>query len=344
MAATARAAYLVAPRTIELRREPIPVPGPGAVVVAVRAALTDGTDLKAWRRGHREMPFPSRFGHEFAGDVLAVGPALTTFAPGDRMATVHSAPDGTCFWCLRGEEELCATVMTTKLLGAYAEYVLVPAHVVARNAFVMPAGMGYERAAFLEPLACVVHAQRRLGARPGDVVAIIGDGGFGMLHALVAQATGLRPVLIGRRPERAALARELGIADVLDARSDDVRAELDARTAGRGADAAIEATGSAEVWEAAPALVRRGGTVSLFGGLPAGTRVGYDAARLHYDEVTLQGPFHFTPAAVRVAFELLSLAALPIERLIGARFALGDIAAAFEALDGGTHLKLVIVP
>jgi len=309
----------------------------------VRVALTDGTDLKAWRRGHREMPFPSRFGHEFAGEVVAVGANVAPFVPGDRIASVHSAPDGTCFWCLRGEEELCATVMTTKLLGAYAEYVLVPSHVVARNAFVMPAGMSYERAAFLEPLACVVHAQRRLGARPGDVVAIVGDGGFGILHALVARATGLRPVLVGRRPERAALARELGLADVLDARTADVRAELDARTDGRGADAAIEATGSAEVWEAAPALVRRGGTVSLFGGLSAGTRVSYDAARLHYDEVTLQGPFHFTPTAVHAAFDLLSSGALPVERLIGARFALDDITAAFEALDGGTHLKIAIV-
>ncbi|MBD5656960.1 MAG: alcohol dehydrogenase catalytic domain-containing protein, partial [Candidatus Eremiobacteraeota bacterium] len=133
-----RAGYLVAPGCVEVRDEAVPEPEAGGVVVRVRAALTDGTDLKAYRRGHPQMPFPSRFGHEFSGDVAAVGADVTTFSVGDAIMTVHSAPDGTCYWCLRGQEEMCETVMRTKILGAYAEFVAVPAHIVARNAFLKP--------------------------------------------------------------------------------------------------------------------------------------------------------------------------------------------------------------
>ena len=341
-----RAGYLVAPRRIEIRPADVPVPEEGGLVLRVRVALTDGTDLKAYRRGHPQMPMPTRFGHEFSGDVAAVGAGVTAFSTGDRIMSVHSAPDGTCFWCLRGEEELCERVMATKILGGYGEFVALPAHIVRRNAFKIPTGMSYEAAAFLEPLSCVVHALHALAPRPGDVVGVIGDGGFGLLHALVVRALGATPILVGRRPERLAVARSLGIERIVDARVSDVRALLEAATGGRGADAVVESTGALEVWESAPSLVRRGGSVVLFGGLPSGTRVAFDAARLHYDEIRLLSPFHFTPRAVKAAFDLLAARAVDVEPLISERFTLEHLAGAFASLDegGGTKLKYAILP
>lgn len=352
---TMRAAVLVAPKRLELHEIEIPAPGPGAIVVRVRAALTDGTDLKAYRRGHPQMPMPTRFGHEFSGDVVAVGPARAAgtapaFAIGDAVACVHSAPCGRCYWCERAEEELCESVMRTKILGAYAEYVEIPAHIVARNCYRKPPEISYAAAAFLEPLACVVHSLDILyaGARTAlagaQTVAVLGDGGFGLLHALLLEAHGTVALLIGRRPERLALARELGLRHVLDGRASDFREAVPAQTGGRGADAAIECTGKAEAWEAAPSLVRRGGTVSFFGGLPAGEGVCFSAARLHYDEVRLLAPFHFTTGAVRRAFDLLASGALGVERLISRRFPLERIADAFACLDGGEGVKFAIEP
>jgi len=341
-----RAAYLVAPGRLEIRDEPIPAPEAGGVVVRIRVALTDGTDLKAFRRGHPQMPMPTRFGHEFSGDVAALGAGVGAFACGDALMSVHSAPDGTCFWCVRGQENLCESVMTTKILGAYAQYVAVPRHIVERNAFRKPPGLSYEAAAFLEPVACVVHSLQTLAARAGDDVAIIGDGGFGLLHALAARAFGLRPILVGRRAERLALARSLGIERTLNARAVDVRVALAELTAGRGPDAVVESTGAADVWEAAPSYVRRGGTVVLFGGLPGGTRPAFDASRLHYDEVRLLSPFHFTPRAVRAAYDALVSHALDVEPLIGGRFELERLDDAFAALASGDglNLKLAILP
>jgi L-iditol 2-dehydrogenase len=341
-----RAGYLVAPRRVDMRDEAIPAAEAGGLVVRVRVALTDGTDLKAYRRGHPQMPFPTRFGHEFSGDVAAVGSGVSAFAIGDAIMTVHSAPDGTCFWCARGQEELCESVMRTKILGAYADYIAVPPHIARQNAFRKPAHVSYEAAAFLEPVSCVVHSLQSLAPRRGDTIAIVGDGGFGILHALVVRTFGARPILIGRREGRLALARSLGITDAVDARSADVGKHIASLTEGRGADAVVESTGSSEVWEAAPGYVRRGGTVVLFGGLPGGTRVAFDATRLHYDELTLRSPFHFTPRAVRSAYDLLVEGALDVEPLVTERFPLERLGEAMASLDEGrgVGLKYAIAP
>jgi L-iditol 2-dehydrogenase len=342
-----RAGYLVAPKRIELRDDPVPQAGPGEVVVRVRVALTDGTDLKAYRRGHPQMPMPTRFGHEFSGDVAAIGGGVGKVAVGDAVMCVHSAPCGSCWWCEHDEEELCAHVMETKILGAYAEYIGVPAHIVERNMYRKPDALSYEAAAFLEPLACVVHSVQLLDARAGSQIAVIGDGGFGILHALVLRELAAQEALVvGRRASRLAVARAYGFEtlDTRDLDSASVAAALRARTGGRGMDAAIESTGTAAVWEAAPSFVRRGGTVSLFGGLPGGTHVAFDSSRLHYDEVRVISPFHFGPAAVRTAHDLLVSGQIDPLPLVSERFALDDLRDAFVRLDQGDGLKFAIVP
>ncbi len=338
-----RVGLLVAPQRIELRDAPIPEPGPGEVLVRVRVALTDGTDLKAYRRGHPQMPMPTRFGHEFSGDVAAVGAGVTSFSVGDPIMSVHSAPDGTCYWCRSGQEELCERVMETKILGAYAEYLLLPAHIVARNAFGKPERLSYEAAAFLEPSACVVHSVDLLGLHPGMTVAVLGVGGFGLLHVLVLRARGAEPIVFGRRPDRLQLARDLGAAEAVQFDEEAV-CVMRTLTGGRGADAVVECTGVQSVWERAPQFVRRGGVVSFFGGLPSGASIAIDAARLHYDELRLVSPFHFSPRDVRAAYDLLAQGAYDPTPLISARYRLDALADAFAELDRGGGIKYVVTP
>lgn len=339
-----RSAILVQPGRIELRDLAIPQPGTGGMVVRVRAALTDGTDLKAYRRGHPQMPMPTPFGHEFSGDVAALAPQVTKFSVGDAVMCVHSAPCGRCFWCSQSQEELCESVMTTKILGAYAEYIEVPSHILEQNAYLKPDGLSYAAAAFLEPLSCVVHSLEFLNAAPGSSVVVMGDGGFGLMHAMLLSRAGANTMLVGRRDERLALAQSLGIHATIDARHDDVEQRIRDLTGGRGADALIECTGTQEVWETAPSLVRRGGTVSFFGGLPSSTRVSFPAARMHYDEVRLISPFHFSPASVKTAYELLANGMIDPLPLITRTVPLAQIANVFERLDGGEGIKFAIEP
>jgi L-iditol 2-dehydrogenase len=339
-----RAAILVEPKRVELREVPAPQAPRGGIVVRVRAALTDGTDLKAWRRGHPQMPMPTPFGHEFSGDVASVGEGVTKFATGDAVMTVHSAPDGTCWWCRHDQEELCESVMSTKILGAYAEYIEVPAHIVERNCYAKPADLSYVNAAFLEPLACVVHSLDFLNEPPGSTVVVMGDGGFGLLHAALLVKRGARTVLVGRHDERLQLARTFGVEHLVNARFADAADVIADLTERRGADALIESTGQQPVWEMAPSLVRRGGTVSFFGGLPSDARVAFSAARMHYDEVRLISPFHFTPRAVRRAHELLVHGDIEPSALVTQAVPLAQIADVFERLDRGDGIKFAVQP
>lgn len=341
---TMRSAILVEPKRIELRGVPMPKPQPGAIVVRVRAALTDGTDLKAYRRGHPQMPMPTPFGHEFSGDVAAVADDVTKFSVGDSVMSVHSAPCTTCYWCRRGEEELCESVMSTKILGAYAEYIEIPRHIVEQNCYRKPADISYASAAFLEPLSCVVHSLEFADIPADSTVLVMGDGGFGLLHAALLARMGMRAILAGRRQERLRIGRAFGASETIDARNEDVAQRVRELTEGRGADALIECTGREEVWEAAPMMVRRGGIVSFFGGLPSTARVSFLAARMHYDEVHLVSPFHFTPRAVRRAYELLASREIDPAPLISGCVPLDRITEVFERLDAGEGIKFAIQP
>jgi L-iditol 2-dehydrogenase len=306
----------------DLRVEQVPRPEPREaddVLVQVEVALTDGTDLKAFRRGHPVLlgPPPSPFGHELCGVDVATG---------RRVVAANSAPCGKCAACRRDEETLCESLMPL-LNGAYAEYIVVPARIARTNLLSVPPGMPPEVAAMVEPLACCLHGVERAGVQPGDTVAVVGLGAIGlMLCACVADAGG-RPVGVGSRPERRALAGSFG------ATAGD----------GEGADAVIEAAGTPEAWAHALELVRPGGTVVAFGGLPGEAQVEVDAHRIHYEEVTLRGAFHHTPRTVRAALAFLGSGAYPFERLVTHRVGLDDVARLFA--DPPTdYLKAAVVP
>lgn len=303
--ATMRGHILVRPGHVELRELPRPRAGSDGIVVRVRAALTCGTDVKTFLRGHPIFPTPTLFGHEFAGEVAEVGTEVRGVREGDAVMAAPTAPCGRCYFCAREQENLCAQVTEQFVVGAFAEYVRLPAAVVRTNLFPKPAALSYVEAALLEPLACVLHGLSHVRVRADDTVVLVGAGAIALLHLLVLRSRGVqRLIVIARSPGRAAQAHALG-AEVVAAAVPAALEPIAALTEGRGADVVVECTGQPSVWEAAPALARRGGQVVLFGGCPVGTAVRFDTARLHYDQVGVVSPFHFTPRDVRAAYELL---------------------------------------
>jgi L-iditol 2-dehydrogenase len=308
-----KAALLHGPGDLRIEEVPRPEPGAGDVLVQVELALTDGTDLKTYRRGHPLLSqvAPAPFGHEFCGIV------------GERrVVAANSAPCLECDGCARGEQ--CRNLVF--LAGAYAEWIVVPERIAAVNLHHVPRGVAPEVAALVEPLACCLRGVERAGIGAGDTVAILGAGPIGlMLAACVADAGGW-PVVVGGRPGRQELAGEFG------AQPGD----------GRGADIVVEAVGSEQAWTDAIELVRPGGTVVMFGGLPSDARPAVDAFRLHYDELTVRGSFHHTPATVRAALGFLASGAYPWERLITHRVLLDDLPALFGDPPGNL-LKAAVV-
>jgi len=314
-----RALIFHGPGDVRLEEVPRPEPGPGDVLVRVEVALTDGTDEKAFRRGHPVLfgELPSRFGHEFCGVDVETG---------RRVVAANSAPCGECAPCLRGQETLCENLFPL-LNGAYAEFLLVPERIARANLLPVPPTLAPEVAALVEPLACCLHGVAAAGIQEGDAVAVLGPGPIGlMLCACVADAGG-RPVSVGGRPERRALAPEFG------AQPGD----------GRGADVVIEAVGSEEAWLEAMRLVRPGGTALLFGGLPRQTTPPLDAYRLHYEELTLRGAFHHTPRTVRAALAFLASGAYPWAKLVTHEVGLEGVAGLFGDPPPG-YLKAAVRP
>lgn len=336
-----RACFLVAPGRIETREVPVPVPGKGELLIRVKAALTCGTDLKAFHRGHPMIPMPGLFGHEFSGSVAAAGRGVRRFREGDEIMAVHSAPCGVCAFCNRGFFNLCEAVMRTKVLGAYAEFILLPRHIVRQNVHPKPSHLGFAEAAMLEPLACVVHGMKGLPLSQGMNAAIIGTGPIGLLHLILAKRKGSSVVIAGREAERLRLARDLGADHAV--MPDELAGAVNDATNGLGADVVFECTGQVRVWEQSVDYVRRGGTVILFGGCKEGTRACYDTYRLHYDELTLKGVFHFTPSDVRAAFRLLD-GGLNLSPLITAKMPLADLPIALERLSRGEGIKYALIP
>jgi L-iditol 2-dehydrogenase len=341
----ARQVVLVEPHHFEMRQAAPVHPGPGEVLIQIKCALTCGTDLKFYRRGHPLFSFPMPFGHEFSGIVAEVGSGVTAFKPGDELMAAPTAPCGQCFYCMRGQENLCVQVIDTMVMGAYADFLLLPAHVVARNAFSKPASLPFEEAALLEPLACVVHAQAIAAPQSFETCMVIGAGAFGMLHAMLLRAAGVRQlVVVGRGDARLRWAAELGADQVIDARREDVAGRAAALNGGYGPDVVIEATGQVSGWESALYCARRGGRVIFFGGCAAGTALQLDTRRMHYDSLTLMAPFHFRPVDVRRARELLVQRRLGVNRIITDRRRLSELSDVFDALERGDVLKCAIVP
>jgi L-iditol 2-dehydrogenase len=333
---------LVEPGRIELRQIEIPKPSRGEILVRIKAALTCGTDLKAFRRGHPVIPMPGVFGHEFSGIVAAAGKGVKRFREGDGIMAVHSAPCLECGYCRKRLYNLCEKIMPTKILGAFAEYILLPSHIVKQNVFRKPEGLPFEEAAFLEPLSCVVHGLEPVSLKKDDHALVIGAGPIGLLHLLLLKNMGVKVSVADKHDRKLRIAKELGAHSVSKADRIDALKKRDGN--GIGFDYVFECTGMPEVWESSVNYVRRGGTVVLFGGCKAETTVTYDAGKLHYDEITLRGVFHYTPPDVKKAYALLCGGRLGISRLISGRYPLRQTQKAFDKLSKGIGIKYAIIP
>ncbi len=334
-------AHLVGVGRIELKDVSEPDPGDDEIVIKVSAALTCGTDLKAYLRGHSLIPMPGPFGHEYAGVVVRVGKKVREFKEGDEIMGVHSAPCGKCGYCERGIYNLCENIMDKKVLGAYAERLLIPAHVVRQNLFHKPKEIDFPVAAFLEPLSCVVHPYSQFDLSSIERVLIVGAGPIGLLHSAYLELMGCETLLVDKLKNR------LEVASTVASRvmtAEELEMMMEDLTKPMGFDLVVECTGMPEVWEQAVKYLRRGGRLILFGGCPGGSRVCYSADLLHYDEITLMGSFHFSPDDVRRAYQLIVEGGLKLKELLSDSFSLSEINRAFELLRRGEGIKFAIIP
>jgi len=339
-----RAAVYLGPEKIELRSVPIPEPAPGELLVKVRAATTCGTDVKTYRRGHPKFPPPFIFGHEFGGDVVKAGAEVEIFREGMRVTANVFAECGECFYCERGQGNLCVNLLYN--FGAFAEYMIIPASIVRRTTFEIPAHIPYAHAALLEPLVTVVHGWHKAALRPGETVAIIGAGGpiSLMFIQLLGHSGAGQVIAVGHSAPRLEVARTLGASHVVNAHEQDTLMAVRDLTHGIGADLVIECAGTKSTWETSVDIVRRGGRVLWFGGLPAGTKVEIDAARVHYGEIDLLNMHGGTAKDACEAFDLIVSGAMNAAPLLNGELPLEQVELALTKMIAGEVVKMVINP
>ncbi len=345
--ATMQAAVLHGREDIRIENVPVPKAEAGELIVRVGAALTCGTDLKVFRRGYhaRMIVPPALFGHELAGTVVEAGVGVADFAPGDRVVALNSAPCGQCYFCQRSQENLCDDLLFNN--GAYAEFIRIPARIVAKNTLRIPDHVPMEHAALTEPLACAVHGFEDSRPHPGDTVAIIGGGPLGLMMLHVAALAGCQVIAVVKHDGQVEAARQLGAAHVVQAGTirKAIRETRALTPKDRGVDIAIEAVGVPEAWEEAVEMVRKGGTVNFFGGCAVGTRVNLDTNRIHYSDITLRATFHHTPAICRKALDLIAGGHFQASAFITGHAHLYELNRVFEKLmKRSSEIKTAIVP
>ena len=335
------------PGNIKCEEVMIKPPQKGEVVVKVMSALTCGTDVKTFRRGHPVLikNIPSGFGHEFSGIVEKVAEGVENFKTGDRVVAANSAPCGECFYCKKEQYNLCENL--DLLNGAYAQYITVPARIVEKNMLILPDNLSFDKAAFCEPLANVVHGAFRTGIKKGDSVGIIGIGPIGLMFARVAKLMGARVIVGGRNPIKLKMAEDFAHADeIIDLKKypNPEKIFKDFSTGKKGLDVAIECVGLPEIWEQVFSLVRPGGTVHFFGGCKSGSKVTFDTTKMHYGDIKIMSVFHHTPQYFRKALEYIASGEVEVEKLITETIPLEKVEWAMKEHIEGRAIKFLIKP
>jgi len=348
------AAMYYGPKDVRVEEVPVPEMEDDGILIKIGAATTCGTDVKMYVRGYPELPvLPMPYGHECAGIAAKVGPKSTGIKEGDRVVSGIAAPCGRCFFCKRDQPIFC--IDRTYLIpggamagGAYAEYIAIPGIVAKNNVHLIPDNLSFAEAAMIEPLACALYGIEDLPEiRIGDSVVIVGDGAIAQFFLRLAKLRGAFVVLTGSHSDRLVKAKDFG-ADVVINRhdvEDQTQAVKDA-LGGFYPDVVIESTGIPQVWELCVNMVRRAGTVLLFGGCKSGTTVAFDTRKIHYDCLTIKSPSVYlqTPDLLKRCLYLFSSGEIKGRELISGTFPLKETVKAVESHMNRKGLKFEVIP
>ncbi|MCI8817932.1 MAG: alcohol dehydrogenase catalytic domain-containing protein [Oscillibacter sp.] len=336
---TGRIAWVTAPHTVEIRQRDIRPLAPHEVLIQIRASALCGSDLHTVRGKHPSVSLPSTIGHEFSGDVVAIGEAVSPARLGQRVTVEPCTACGTCESCRSGRYDLCGKLrfLYRDGDGAMADYILVN----ESSLFPLPDAMSYDEGALMEPLSVSIHAVRRGGVSSGDSVFILGDGPIGILTAAACRLAGAERILLaGHSPARLALAKSFGATETLNAH-DRESAEWVLDTTG-GVAKSFECVGSEGCFEQATRALRPGG-VAVIAGIYEEPHIRMDISRLITRKLSILGTqsyCHDFPRAIAAA------ASIPLKSLISHTFPIDRLGEALEtAMERKREtVKIVIHP
>jgi 2-desacetyl-2-hydroxyethyl bacteriochlorophyllide A dehydrogenase len=330
-----RAVIMDRPGEVRVGDAPEPTPASDEVIVEVRACGICGTDVHILLGEFPLVKYPVIPGHEFAGEVVAVGSAVHRFKVGDRVGVEPTLSCGSCYYCQNGMGNICERIngLGTTRPGGFAERIAAP----EKTLYKLPGGMSYKAAALIEPVACVIRGFHRLQPLVGETYLIYGAGPMGLQHAQVARFNGASLVAIVDINEgRLERARSLFGFEHTATKLEDLR-----HLAPRGFDNVIEATGVTKVAEIAIDAVKRRGKLLLFGVCPPGEKASYDAFKIYNEEITILGSMAVLNT-YGAALDVLAVGAVDAEKMVSHTFGIEEFEEALAIVRAGAGLKVQI--
>ncbi len=308
---------------VRVEESPIPEVGPGEALVRTRVCGICTGDIMGW---YMEKKAPLVFGHEPAGEIVALGEGVRGFNVGDRVFVHHHAPCGVCRRCLRGHHVHCATWRSTKLVpGGMAEYFKVARENLAADTLRLPDSVGFVEGSLVEPVACVVKSLRRGRVEAGDVVLVVGLGIMGQLHVVLAKLAGARVIAADLVPFRLEKARSLGADALIDVRETSLADGVTAANDGEKADLVIVGPGSLEAMRSGIGAAAPGGRVVLFTTAEPGDRLEVSPFDLYFNEISIVPSYSCGPDDTRRALEHLERGEVRAADLVTHRFGIDRV-------------------
>jgi NADPH2:quinone reductase len=331
-----RAAIIDKPGEVRVGTVEDPTPDAGQLVVRVGACGVCGTDLHIADGEFPPTPYPIVPGHEFAGEIAAVGPGVTDLREGMRVAVDPSLFCGHCEFCRRNRGNLCQNwgAIGDTVNGAFAEYVAVP----AKNAYLLPDNVSLREAALIEPLSCAVHGIRRLAPQLGDTFLIVGAGTMGLLLMQLALRGGAsRVAMLDLNARRLEVAEQLGATHT----ATDIGTLMEREPL--GFDCVIDATGVPRAIETAFGAVRRGGKFMIFGVAPGDASISLSPFKIYNDEITIVGTMALLLTFAH-AIDMLQSGAVDAQAMLTHGLSLDEFPLALDTVRGGEGVKVQVLP
>lgn len=345
-----KAALYSGPKDLRVVEVETPKPKDGEILIKVHACATCGTDAKIYNHGHPRLQPPQIIGHEIAGEIVELGSGVSGHKVGDRVQVIAAIPCGNCWACEAGKMQICINQLSMgyQFAGGFAEYMIIPNEVIRVNGVnPIPEKLSYDEAAAAEPLACALNAQELINVGPGDVVLVMGAGPIGCMHVRLARALGaVHVTLADINSHRLKLSADAVKPDaVIDMSQVDIEEAVKTIVPQPGVNVIITAAPAGQAQEQAVRMIRPGGRISFFGGLPKDKpMVNIDSNLVHYKELILAGANGSTPEHNRRALELMASGKVNVSDLLTHRVSLDDVNQAIDLVLGGDAIKVVVKP
>ena len=321
-----------------------PLLGKGDILVKMESCGICGSDLEKVF-GKYGQP-STRLGHEPAGVISEIGSQVSNFKVGDRVFTHHHVPCYSCHFCIHGNETMCPKYYETNLspCGLSEEYQVPEWNVVHGGVLKIPDLMSFDEAAMIEPLACCVRAWHKFSYKKGDSVAILGVGPTGMMHVMLAKDKGLDKIFcLDVNDFRLEFAKKFHITQIINSNDSSRNEKILNGTENQGVDIAIIATGSLKALDDAFNLVRKGGTVILFGVPTKGDTINIDMSKVYSKEITLTTSYAASDYDTKEALELIESSRINVKSLITHKYTILETQKAFDhAHNGSDSMKIII--